>query len=128
MSFQLENVDQAKGVGSPTITGFLLKRCTRWMHSEIQRESRQMGKGEQVDGGDRGSAHLDRIDNSMAPPHLSDFWIHWQYSLLGRPRKPSVKVSGSAATVSAMTCLHTSPLSTISSLEFEILSCYLYMI
>ena len=52
--------------------------------------------------------HLERIANSMAPPHFSLSWIHVQYAPLGFPRKPSVYCSGLPATVSAITLLQPS--------------------
>lgn len=42
----------------------------------------------------------------MAPPHFCSSRIQAQYSALGRSRKASVKVSGSSATVRAMSALH----------------------
>ena len=42
----------------------------------------------------------------MAPPHFWGSRIHRWYSALLLPRKPSVYVAGSAATVSAITDLH----------------------
>ena len=50
-------------------------------------------------------AHFDRMDSSMAPPHFCSSRIQAQYSALGRSRKASVKVSGSSATVRAVSAL-----------------------
>lgn len=50
--------------------------------------------------------YLAKIDSSIAPPHFLGSKIHFRYSSLDLPKKPSLYVKGSAATASAIIFLH----------------------
>lgn len=55
-------------------------------------------------------SHLDRMESSMAPPHLLGSRIHLAYSAVGLPSIPSLYCEGSCVTASAITCLLARPL------------------